>query len=494
MRSYKVALIDLSIIFRRHWHATENEEVGEAFSRTINDVKEFIESADYAAVCLDSPPYKRSEIYPEYKAQREKTSSMMYGQLNKVKERLVADGHLLLESKGYEADDIIATATEKLSVDGHRVVVCSGDKDLLQLVSDKVVVVSTSTGAVMGFDEVEGKFGVPPELVGDLLALCGDKSDNIPGVAGVGPKTAAKWLIAHKNLAGVYSAVLSGETVVSDRFRNLIADGWDDLQKSRQLVDLMTDAPIDVDSIFEARETKPLVEGPSFADGGEQMSLALVREETPPQEAIMPDENHSKLKRNSNEAHTQGPGSSDTLPAIQPNPTRSIVTNNVANWERSLEPNNIGEAWKLAHHLYNSRLFGQFQSADAILSIILTGRAMGLDAATSLRGFHVIKGKVSPSAATLVGLIKRAQCCEYFYLEDSSDTSATYVTKRRGEPDQTRISYSLKDAEAAGLLGNDNWKKRPATMLRWRCSTELARAVYPDITAGLYTEDEITEM
>jgi hypothetical protein len=121
----------------------------------------------------------------------------------------------------------------------------------------------------------------------------------------------------------------------------------------------------------------------------------------------------------------------------------------------------------------------------------MTGRALGMDTVASLRGFHLIKGKACPSAALLIGLVKRHPSCEFFRLVESSDRIATWETKRRGEPAPTRMSYTIEEANTCGLGSNDQWKKRPKTMLRWRAGVELARAVYSDVTAGLYAAEEM---
>jgi hypothetical protein len=118
-----------------------------------------------------------------------------------------------------------------------------------------------------------------------------------------------------------------------------------------------------------------------------------------------------------------------------------------------------------------------------------------MDTVASLRGFHLIKGKPCPSAALIIGLVKRHSSCEWFRFvsEESSDDVAVWETKRRGEPMATKLAYSVNDARAAGLLGNDQWKRRQKTMLRWRGGVELARVVYSDVTTGLYSAEEMED-
>jgi hypothetical protein len=136
----------------------------------------------------------------------------------------------------------------------------------------------------------------------------------------------------------------------------------------------------------------------------------------------------------------------------------------------------------------------------------MRGRSLGIDAATSLAAFHVIKGKVVMQADLVVGLVLKSGLAEYFDLVESSREKATYVTKRRGARSETRLSWDMTDACAAGLVNKrgdgyegrsqsgepSNWDKYRRAMLRHRCSVDLARAVYPDVTMGLYTPDEVT--
>lgn len=159
-------------------------------------------------------------------------------------------------------------------------------------------------------------------------------------------------------------------------------------------------------------------------------------------------------------------------------------------WEKALEPRNLAQAQALAKNLYDSKIFGAWPNPGAILAVIMTGRSFGLDSVTSLRSFHFIEGKASPHAHLLIGIVKRSPACEYFRLIESGPTSATYEAKRREDPEPTRLTYTIEQAGAAGLRGG-NWVKRPDEMLRKTCAVQLARAVFPDVTSGLYNEEEI---
>jgi DNA polymerase-1 len=144
---------------------------------------------------------------PRYKATRPAAPPDLSQQMVRVKEVATAWGLHPLELAGFEADDIIATITRQAREAGLGVVIVSADKDLLQLVTDGVIMYDTMREKVFGRAETIERMGVPPEQVRDLLALMGDSSDNVPGVKGVGQKTAAKLLEDHGSLDGIYAAI-----------------------------------------------------------------------------------------------------------------------------------------------------------------------------------------------------------------------------------------------------------------------------------------------
>lgn len=160
---------------------------------------------------------------------------------------------------------------------------------------------------------------------------------------------------------------------------------------------------------------------------------------------------------------------------------------------RTFEPGSIAEAFQLAGILVKSRLLpDSVQSPEAAFAIIATGRELGLTAMQSLRSIHVIKGKTILSADLVAALVKsRRDVCSYFQMVESTTERATYKTQRVGEPEPTTLSFTIEDAKRAQVVGNPNWTKFPAAMLRARCITALARAVYPDLAMGIYDADEI---
>lgn len=130
---------------------------------------------------------------------------------------------------------------------------------------------------------------------------------------------------------------------------------------------------------------------------------------------------------------------------------------------------------------------------EDLLAIVLAGSELGLGPMQSIRGFHIIQGKISMSADLMGALVKRSPLCEYLQLIESTDKVATWETKRRGNPSPTRLSYTFEDAKRAGLTANPNYQKHPAAMLRARGESAICRAEYQDLVMGVYDTDELPE-
>lgn len=470
-----LVLVDLSAVFWSAWHATADQPASGAFQLTISAVHRIAAKGDRVVICCDSGRSWRKDVYDQYKAQRPEKDHASLGELQRVEERLCADGFLLWKAPGMEADDIIATAVTQATSDprvGH-VVIASADKDLLQLVSAGVTALSTKTWTELGPAEVQAKFGVPPEQMGAWLALVGDASDNIPGVKGIGTKTAADLLTKFKDIAGIYRAAIAEDEAIKPRCREELIASEASVVLAQKLVALRTDAPIEFSDAFADRAPQPLQEAPTVEqlDGSEIIDTDSTPVQSEPAQPPV----------------AEAPKA--TKPTDVARPSVALVP---VQYERALEPTSLGTAYKMAEGLYNSRLYQRFQNAEAIWAVIIRGREMGLGALTSLDCFHVIEGKPAPHAHLIIARAKEHPDCEYFQCVESSDTAATYETKNRRNPRPTKLTYTIKQAEAAGLTGGKgNWGKRAAEMLRKTCGVQLARMEYPDAALGLYSAEEM---
>ena len=204
-------------------------------------------SADYASVaraCVFDARGKtfRDELYPEYKATRSAMPEDLGAQIEPLKEAVEALGWPVLAVEGVEADDVIATLAEQAKAKGWPSVISTGDKDLTQLVDERVLWVNTMSNEKLDRAGVERKFGVPPERIVDFLALTGDAIDNVPGVAGVGPGFAAKWL---KEFHSLDNLISNAHRIAGVRGENL-RKALDWLPKARELVTVRRDVPLPI--------------------------------------------------------------------------------------------------------------------------------------------------------------------------------------------------------------------------------------------------------
>jgi DNA polymerase-1 len=187
--------------------------------RLLGDYK-----ADYRACIFDAKgPTFRDEWYPEYKAHRPPMAEDLVRQIEPLHACIRAQGWPLLSISGVEADDVIGTLAREASRQGMEVVISTGDKDLAQLVDGRTRLVNTMTNEVLDEAGVLAKFGVPPTLIVDYLALIGDTSDNVPGVDKCGPKTALKWLGQYGDLAGVMAHADAVGGVVGQNLRRALS-------------------------------------------------------------------------------------------------------------------------------------------------------------------------------------------------------------------------------------------------------------------------------
>ncbi len=186
----------------------------------------------------------RNEIYDQYKANRSETPEDLIPQFPLTRDATRAFGAQSIEMDGYEADDLIATYARQAEALGARVTIISSDKDLMQLVSDKISMLDTMKNRAIGIDEVIEKFGVPPEKVIDIQSLAGDSVDNVPGVPGVGVKTAALLINEYGDLDTLLER--AGEIKQNKRRENLI-EFAEQARISRELVTLKVDVDVDVE-------------------------------------------------------------------------------------------------------------------------------------------------------------------------------------------------------------------------------------------------------
>ena len=259
-----IILVDGSSYLYRAYHAlpplenSKKQPTG-AIKGVISMIKKILidhPESDLAVVFDAKGKTFRHEIYPEYKANRPPMPEDLVSQIEPIHKIIELMGIKLIMISGVEADDVIGTLAEQARKKKLDTVISTGDKDMTQLVCENVSVVNTMTGELLNESGVKKKFGVPPEHITDYLALIGDKSDNVPGVEKVGPKTAVKWLDEYTNLKNIIknSENLGGK--VGENLRSSI----DTLNLAHDLVTIKKDVELPF-GIEELKVGKEDIEG-----------------------------------------------------------------------------------------------------------------------------------------------------------------------------------------------------------------------------------------
>ena len=219
-----------------------------ALRKMLHDLK-----PDLAAVVWDAGlPERRMELLPSYKQQREETPDDLEAQFPLIEEAVTALGVQNLSLEGHEADDLIAAYAVAARKDKAEVIIATNDKDIYALVDAKTRIYTTNKSdvgeskdgyALLGAAEVEVKWGVPPEQIPDVLALTGDSVDNIPGVEGVGPKTAAKLVLEH---GGVSKILGKTSAIKNEKLRAKLEAAAQRVRDNMELVRLDDNLPLPV--------------------------------------------------------------------------------------------------------------------------------------------------------------------------------------------------------------------------------------------------------
>ncbi|HJM15004.1 MAG TPA: DNA polymerase I [SAR86 cluster bacterium] len=259
-----IILVDGSSYLYRAYHAlpplenSKNQPTG-AIKGVISMIKRILidhPESDLAVVFDAKGKTFRHDMYTEYKANRPPMPEDLVSQIEPIHKIIQLMGIKLIMISGVEADDVIGTLAEQARKKKLDTVISTGDKDMTQLVCKNVSVVNTMTGELLDESGVKEKFGVPPEHITDYLALIGDKSDNVPGVDKVGPKTAVKWLDEYTNLENVIKNAESLGGKVGENLRSSI----DTLKLAHDLVTIKRDVELPF-GIEELKVVKEDAEG-----------------------------------------------------------------------------------------------------------------------------------------------------------------------------------------------------------------------------------------
>src|ERR1700722_20217871 len=248
----KLLLVDGSSYLYRAFHAlppltsSKGEPTG-AVLGVLNMLNKLMkeESPQRVAVVFDAPGRTfRDDLFDQYKAHRTPMPDDLRSQLQPLLDSVGALGLPMLRIAGVEADDVIGTLAVRGAAAGFDVLISTGDKDMAQLVDGRITLVNTMSNSRLDRGGVKAKFDVFPEQIIDYLALVGDSSDNIPGVTGVGPKTAAKWL----NQYGTLDSLIAHAGEISGKVGENLRNELPVLELSRKLATIQAAVPLEVDA------------------------------------------------------------------------------------------------------------------------------------------------------------------------------------------------------------------------------------------------------
>ena len=289
-----IILVDGSSYLYRAYHAlpplttSKNQPTG-AIKGVISMIKRvLIDHPDSPlAVVFDAKGKTfRHDMYSEYKANRPPMPEDLVQQIEPIHRIISLMGIKLIMISGVEADDVIGTLAEQARQKRLNTVISTGDKDMTQLVCDNVSVVNTMSGELLDENGVMKKFGVGPELITDYLALIGDKSDNVPGVDNVGPKTAVKWLNEYKNIEGIKKNAESIGGKVGENLRSSL----ETLDLAHELVKIKIDVPLEI-GIEDLAVSEPDVE--QLSEVYKELEFNSWLQEVPEKKIVKPEVNSS---------------------------------------------------------------------------------------------------------------------------------------------------------------------------------------------------------
>lgn len=274
----RLVLIDGNAILHRAYHALppltapDGSVVNAVYGFTSILIKLFHDlKPTHMAVAFDRPePTFRKSLYKDYQAKRPEMDDALVSQIPKVQDMVRAFGIPIYDAAGFEADDVLGSIaaqiqtlnfkikTEKIN----EVIIVTGDRDILQLVDDKKSIKvfmptkGLSEGKLFGEKDVVDKMGVTPDQIPDLKALMGDASDNYPGVAGIGPKTAVKLITAYGSIEEMYEKVKgkslpAGKTGIKEKVDEKLVEGEENARLSKDLATIRTDAPVAMGELIE---------------------------------------------------------------------------------------------------------------------------------------------------------------------------------------------------------------------------------------------------
>ena len=468
-----ILAVDISALFSQYWEVDSGK--GRDFDAprqsTINAVRRWRDGHDRVAICCDSGKSFRSQIWDTYKANRPDRGEAYRNQIRLTIEALAADGCSVFRAPQYkgelfaEADDVIGSLCGWAFESGHQVTILSNDKDLMQLVSDSVVMIrplAKDGEQKVDVAAVQAKLGIAPHLVPHWLALAGDVSDNYKPYPGIGDKRAIDLVKRYGHALGVFSDVVNmaelAQILGAKLAESFVAAGAEPGRKALEVAMIVRDLPLDFETL-----------------AGEPVFQKVIPMDAPQIEAT-PESQPQPAQQAPQVA---------LVPTIQ---TRHQIDRS-SPW--ALQPTGQRGLAEFAGYVVDSRLFPNIKDQAAAIVVIAWGQNLGVPAMIALTQAYVVHNRVGWGAQLIAGIVKNNPSCLKFYVSETDHRHATVVYQRRGEP-EGKYTFTIDQAQKMGVIkAGGPWEKIPATMCRWAAMRECARMVWPDVVTGVYTPDEI---
>jgi 5'-3' exonuclease len=548
-----IALVDLGYLFKKIFVVMSEEPVAEIARAVIGALDHLRRGVGHVIVCRDAPPYMRASVFPDYKAHRPKPTTEETAAKRRVFEEIQRLGFNVAWCQGFEADDVIATLAKAYGEWCPDVRIVGPDKDMAQCITDNVRQFIPPIGdkdwEVRDVAGVVRKWGVTPELMPFYQALVGDKSDNVPGVPGIGPVNAKKLVNAYPSAVKLATAMAEAASSgsVPAPWAALAAHYESGFILSLKLVTLATNVPVDLESLLVPRAAEPAPRSHNNMDvefdgyvGNEtpmvppdaavfdrakqiyDAQFTSTQESANDQTTAAKDEallekeyDRERGEQNEADASSNDPGDKGAervappksvaapkaaVPAPRLGPPAAPLVKTAPNYglvNADLQPCDLAAAYQVSEWLLKGGLYPQFKTTAQIFTVIARGKELGIGMTTALANTHIIDGKPVSHADLIRALAERDDNFGYLMPVKMSATECVWEGKHKGQPCPVTLSYTIEEARAAGLCRSanygkpGNWEKRPQDMLNKTAASKLARLLWPGATMGLYCAEEM---
>jgi 5'-3' exonuclease len=488
MNPLKILAVDISALFSLYWEVNQGSERehSQPLLSTLQAVQRYREGFDRVAICCDGGVSWRRSVWPTYKANRPDRGEPYREQIRQTLRRLQEEGCTVIaapamevdgniDSYFAEADDVIGSLASWAREDGHEVTILTLDKDLCQLITDGVSVLSLSgkEPKLYGAAEVQEKYGVPPERLPDLLALAGDKSDNFKPYEGIGDKTASDLVRYCGSALAVFDAQHFDrlhEYIGNAKAQTIKTGGREPAEKALIVATILRDLAIDFSPLLAEPVYKTADPAAQPSDSAAAPATALAARPSP-------------------QAITARPASAP--------PQLQVIHGGQVSLPYWASKEYLDALWDISRAFHCAGCFG-VAKPEQVMVVAMIAHEDGIGIATAMQHAYFVHGRLSWSATYLLMRVQKSGKVERFQVTKIDDKCCVIEAKRRGCPMRI-ISWEWQEAERAGLTKPSrngepsNWVKWPKEMNLARGIARALRQEFRDLIGGRYVPEEMGE-